>query len=119
MAADLGFVPHTPQRQPHELAAQRAGDALAKRGLAHARWSGKAQDRPTAVRLEAADRQVVENPLLDFVEVVMVLVEDVLGPLQVVVVLGRDPPGQLAQPLEVGPYDAVLRRGGRNTAEAV
>ena len=37
MAADLGLIAHAAQRHAHELAVGRARDALAERGLAHAR----------------------------------------------------------------------------------
>ena len=51
MAADLGFVVHAAQARPHELAPDRARDALAERRLADAGRADEAQDRAAALRL--------------------------------------------------------------------
>ena len=44
--ADLRFVPHAAQRDPHELPVHRSRDRLPERGLADARRADEAQDRP-------------------------------------------------------------------------
>ena len=80
VAANLGLVAHAAERQANELAPERPGDALAKRGLADTRWTGEAEDRAAAVVLQAAHGQVVENAVLDLLEVVVVLVQNPLGP---------------------------------------
>ena len=45
MAANLSFVAHAAQRQPHELAPRGLGDRHAQRSFAHARRSDETQDR--------------------------------------------------------------------------
>ena len=45
MAADLGLVAHAAERDAHELAAERARDRAAERGLAGAGRADEAQDR--------------------------------------------------------------------------
>ena len=45
VAADLGLVAHAAERDAHELAPERAGDALAERSLADAGRADEAQDR--------------------------------------------------------------------------
>ena len=57
MAADLGFVAHAADREPHELAAHRARDRLSERRLADAGRSDEAQDRSGQLLLELADGQ--------------------------------------------------------------
>ena len=69
------------------------------------------------VRVQRADGQVLEDPVLDLLEVVVVGVEDLAGVLDVEVVVGLLRPRQLDQPLEVGADDAVLGGGGRQPLE--
>ena len=66
---------------------------------------------------ELADREVLEDPLLDLLEVVVVGVEDLAGVGDVEVVLGPRAPRQLDEPLEVGADDAVLGGRGRQALE--
>ncbi len=110
MAADLGLVVHAPQADPHELAAQGLGDALAQRSLAGARRARQAEDRAFHVFFQLAHGQVFEDPLLDLLEIVMVGVEDLAGPPQVEPVAAGLAPGENRQPVEIGPDDRVLGR---------
>ena len=111
VAADLGLVADAADRDPLELAAQRLGDRAAEAGLADPGRADEAEDRAGRVGVELAHRQVLEDPVLDLLEVVVVGVEDLAGVGDVEVVLGLLRPGQLDQPLEVGADDAVLGRG--------
>ena len=79
VAADLGLVAHAAEAQAVELAAERRGDGLAEAGLADARRADEAQDRALDVGLHLAHRQVLEDAVLDLLEVVVVVVEDLLG----------------------------------------
>ena len=89
VAADLGLVADAADREPLELAAERAGDRLPERGLADAGRADEAEDRTGEVVLQLRDGEVLDDPLLDLLEVVVVLVEDRPGALEVEVVLGR------------------------------
>ncbi len=108
MAADLGLVPHTAQRCAHELAPQGAGDAAAGGGLTHAGRANEAEDRPLLVGLEPPHGQVLQDAFFDLLQAVVVLVEDRPRPGQVEVVLGGLVPGQIDEPLQVGPGHRVL-----------
>ena len=111
VAADLGLVADAADRDPLELAAERAGDRAAEAGLADPGRADEAEDRAGRVRVQLAHREVLEDPVLDLLEVVVVGVEDLAGVADVEVVLGLDRPRQLDEPLEIGADDAVL--GGR------
>ncbi len=115
MAADLRFVVHAAQRDADELASERPGDGLAERGFAHARRPDKAEDRTLHTRLKLLHGQVVEDPLLDLFEVVVILVEDRLA-LDEVDVLGARGlgPRQRGHPFQIGPRHHVLGRGRRH-----
>src|SRR5205823_14803092 len=119
VATDLGFIVDAAEAHPDELAAHRPGDALAERGLADAGRSDEGEDRAADLVSEGANREVLEDPLLDLLQAVMVLVEDPGGFLDVELVVRRDVPGQTNQPVDIGPDDADLRRGGRDPAHPV
>ena len=75
--ADLGLVADAADRDADELAAERPRDRLAERRLADAGRADEAEDRPREVALlQLRDREVLDDPLLDLVEVEVVLVED-------------------------------------------
>ncbi len=79
MAANFRFIVHATEREPHELAAQRARNRLAQRSLAHARRPDEAQNRPLHVRLQPTNREIVENAVFDFLQIVVIRVENFLG----------------------------------------
>ena len=117
VAADLGLVADAADGDPLELAAEGAGDRFAEAGLADPGGPDEAEDRPRRVRVQFADREVLEDPVLHLLEVVVVGVEDLARVGDVEVVLGLVRPGQLDQPLEVGADDAVLGRRRRQFLE--
>ncbi|MCA9682910.1 MAG: PAS domain-containing protein, partial [Myxococcales bacterium] len=108
VAADLGLVTDAAEADADEAATDGPGHALAQRGLADAGRARQAQDRPLLRGVELEHGHVLEDPLLDLLEVVVVLVEDVADRADLELVLGGDRPGQIDQPLEVGPRDRVL-----------
>ena len=108
MAADLGLVVDPAEAHPDELPAHRLGDALAERGLADAGRSDEGEDRAADLVGQGPDREVLEDPLLDLLEAVVVLVEDLGGYLDIELVVGRDVPRQADEPVDVRPDDADL-----------
>jgi hypothetical protein len=91
--------------------AERPRDRPAERGLADARRADEAQDRAARVGLELAHREELEDAVLDLLDVVVILVQDLPGMVEIEVVLGGLVPGQRRDPLQVAADDAVL--GGR------
>ena len=119
VAADLGLVTYAADRDADELAPERAGDRLAERGLAHSRRADEAEDRAGEVLLQLRHGELLDDPLLHLLEVVVVLVEDGARVLEVEVVLGRLVPRKREDPLEIPADDAVLGCGGRKLGEPV
>ena len=76
MAADLRLVTDAADADPLEPPAERAGDRPAERGLADPGRADEAQDRAPGVGLQRAHREELEDPFLDLLDVVVVLVED-------------------------------------------
>jgi hypothetical protein len=95
VAADLGFVAHTAKRHAHELAVRRPGDGFAQRGLADPGWAHQAQYRTLDLAHALLHREVLENALLDFLEAVVVGVENSLAFLRSCLTLLRLDQGTL------------------------
>jgi len=119
MSADLRLVAHAPQGDAMELPSHGRGDGPSERGLAHAGRPHEAEDGPLDVGLHLAHGQVLEDPLLDLLEVVVIVVQDFLGPLDVDLGLRPLVPGQGHEPVQVGaghgctrPPPATSWRGG-------
>src|SRR5581483_12416613 len=101
VAPDLRLVADAADGDAGELAAERPRDRLAKRCLAHAGRADEAEDRAADVALELGDGEVLDDPVLDLLEVEVVLVEDAPGLLQVERVLRDRAPAQRQDPVEV------------------
>ena len=107
VAADLRFVTHAAERQPHELAVHRARDRLGERGLADSGRARERQDRRLRLLDQRADREELQDAVLDLLEPVVVLVEDGFGALEVAALFRLLVPRHRDQPVEV-----VARDGG-------
>src|SRR5690606_11896981 len=131
VAADVGLVARAAKTYADVLAAQRLGDGLRDARLANAGRADEEQDGP-AVDLEGVDLavlrplalqlahgQVLEHAVLDLLEAVVVLVEDLLGVLELEAVLGADVPWQLDDRREVRADHRGFRRVWVHAGQAV
>ena len=103
MAADFGLVPHAAQADADELAAQRAGDGFAQRGFPDARGADEAEDRALHFLFQFAHGEIFEDPFLHLFQVVVVLVQDLRGSLEVEIILRFLVPRQFHHPFQIGP----------------
>ena len=119
VAADLGLVPDAAERDPGELAAHRAGDRLAQRGLAdsgrpaegqHRTAAAAADELQAAVGPPLAHGQVLDDPVLDVIQARVVGVQHRPRAGDVVGVLGALVPRHLQERVQPGPDPAGLRR---------
>ena len=117
MAADFRLVVHAAEADADEFAVHGARDRLAERGLADAGRSDEAQDRRLALRRELAHGEIFDDPPLDLVEVVVVLVEDAPRFGDVDRLLLGQRPGQFDQPIEIGAHHAVFAGGFRHALQ--
>ena len=117
MAADFGLVVHAAEADAHEFAVHGARDRLAERGLADAGRADEAQDRRLALRRELAHGEIFDDPPLDLVETVVVLVEDAPRLGDVDRRLLGQLPRQLDQPIEIGAHHAVFAGGFRHALQ--
>ena len=118
VAADLGLVAHAAERGARELAAEGARDRAAERRLADARRAHEAEDRCLRLRRELAHREVLEDPVLHLLEVVVVVVEDLPRVRELELVRRLLRPREIRDPLEVGAEQVAVGRVLRERAEA-
>jgi hypothetical protein len=77
------------------------GDRARQRGLADTRGSDQAQDRSARARHQRLDGEVLEDPLLDLLQTVVLGLQDLLGLVDVVAIVGLVVPRQRDHPVEV------------------
>ena len=82
---------------------------LREAGLADAGRPDEAEDRALELLGQRLHREVLEDALLDLLQAVVVLVEDLLGLVDVVALLGLVVPGQRQDPVDVVAHDGRLR----------
>ena len=119
VAADLGLVVHAAHGDARELAAQGARDGAAERRLAHAGRPDEAQDRALEDGLQLQHGQVIEDALLHLLQIVVVLVQNLGGALDVDLGAARRRSRAGGHPLQIGAGDAVFGRGRRHAGEPV
>src|SRR5690606_24046974 len=79
MTTDLSFVTHTTQRHPNEFSVGGAGDGLPKRRFSYARRPDQTQNRRFKFVDALLHRQVLDNAFLDFLEPIMISIQNFLG----------------------------------------
>ncbi len=84
-----------------------------------ARRAAEEEDGTAAVLLELSDGEELDDAALDLVEIIVILVQDALGFLDVDGVPGRLGPGEVGEPLDVVAGDGMLGGGGGDALEAV
>ena len=117
VTADLRLIVHAAQRKANEFASGRLGDRPAKRGLADAGRADQAQNRPGQLVGALLDREVFDDPLLDLVETVMIIVENLLGKFEVLLDPGALGPRDRKEPVEVIAHHSGFRRHQRHLPE--
>src|SRR6266481_2457730 len=109
VAADFRFIMHAAKTDADERPIHRACDRLAQRSLADAGGPDEAEDRRLALRRQFSHRQIFDDPALDLLQTVMILVQDAARLRDVDGLFRRQTPWQLDQPIEIAAYHAGLR----------
>ena len=117
MAANLGLVAHAAQRHAHELAARRLGNRHAQRGLADARRPDEAENRALRILHQLPHGEKFKNAFLDFLQAVVVRVQDLLRVLDGANLLRSLLPRHCQQPVEIVARDGRLGRHRRHRLE--
>ena len=114
VAADFRLVVNAAETDPHERPSHRARDRLSQRGLADPGRTDETKDRRLAFRRELANRKIFDDPALDLLQTIMVLVENApcLGDIDRL--FFRQAPGQFGQPVEIAADHAGFGRAFRH-----
>src|ERR1700737_1845117 len=105
MTAQFGFIANATETQALKVATHSAGNRTAQGSLAHARWSDETKNRALGVGTQFDDRQEFQNPLFNVLNVVVILVQDFLGFVQIKSIFGRFLPRQFQDEVEIGAND--------------
>ncbi len=100
---------HAAQADADERAIHCARDRLAQRGLADAGWSNEAEDRRLALRRQFSHGKIFDDPALDLLQAVVILIEDAPCLRDIDGFFSRQTPWQLDQPIEIAADHAGLR----------
>src|SRR4029077_20342027 len=95
------FIAHSTEADPHKLATQRVGDRLTQTGFAYAGRPEKTEDRVVALRIEFSLREIFDESLLNFFQIVVIAIKDLLRLLEVEIVLAEFVPGQIGNDFDV------------------
>ena len=109
MAAHLSLITDTAQRHANEVASGGLGDGFAQRGLADTRRPDKAQDGAAHLGRAGLHREVLDNPLLDLVQAIMIGFQHLFGGHHVVVDLAALFPRDRQHPVQVVAHHGRFR----------
>ena len=114
VAANFGFVAHAAERHADELAAGGLGDRHAQRSLADARRSDETEDRALGIFHQLAHGEKFKNAFLDFLQAIVIFVENFFGAGNIPDFLGALLPRHGQQPVEIVARNRGLGRHGRH-----
>ena len=109
MAADVGLVPDTAQRNAAELPVQRLGNGQGDGGLTHARGACQTDDLPLPLRIHLPDGNGLQNPLLHLFQTEVIPVQHLPGRVHIQTLLRICTPGQFQTHVQIVPDHRSLR----------
>src|SRR5438093_13406876 len=101
MTTDFRLVAHTAETDPHKFAAQRVGNRLAETGFAYAGRPEKTEDRAVSLRIEFSYREIFDEPLFNFFQIVVIAIKDLLRLIEIEIVVAQFVPWQVGNDFDV------------------
>ncbi|EAU45983.1 hypothetical protein R2601_26956 [Salipiger bermudensis HTCC2601] len=117
VTADLGLVAHATQRDADELAPGGLGHRLAERGLTDTRRADETEDRALELLAARLHREILDDAFLDLLEAVVIVIEHVLRPAQILLHARLGAPRDRQHPVEIVAHHGGLGRHGRHVAQ--
>ena len=108
VTSDLSLIPHAAKGDPHILPSERLRDALADTRLARSGRADEQKDRTGLLLVQAHDRKLLDDPVLDLLEAVMILIQDLMGLLKIDLLKLRLLPVKRSHKVKVVIQQAVL-----------
>src|SRR6266446_74727 len=119
MAANFSLIAHAAERDADELASGGVADGHGQRDFADARRSDEAKDGAFGIFYELAYGKEFEDALFDFIEAVMLVVENFFGGFDVTDFFGTLLPGYGEQPIEIVAAHGGFGGHGRHQFQAL
>src|SRR5262249_49949010 len=107
----LRFVTNPAQTHPHKLSSERIGHGLTQACFPHARRTQQTENRSLTEWVEFAYREIFNQPALHFGQVIMIAIENLLGFVEVKIVLAEFRPGHLCNRLDITDNHRILGAG--------
>src|SRR3981081_2975925 len=117
MTANFRLVANATETDPREFAAQRIGDRLTETGFADSGRPEETHDWAVTFRVEFADGEILDQPLLYLFQIVMIAIEDLLRLIEIEVVFAEFRPGKIGDRLDIADDHGILRAGRGNKIE--
>ena len=108
MSPDLCFIPDTSQTDPDIFSSQSLGDTLADTGFSGAGSSYKEQDRTGLFFVQGHYCKLLDDPLFDFLQSIVVFIQDGLSFFQVNRRHFRSLPGKAGDKIQIIIEQAVF-----------
>ncbi len=109
VSPDLRLVTHAAQTDPDIFFVQCLRDRFGDGRLARSRRSHQTHDRHLALAGQASDRQILDDAFLHLLQSVMIPLEDLLRPVDVVVILRSPVPRKFQKRLYIPALHRALR----------
>src|SRR5215475_313057 len=101
MTANLSFIAHSAETDPHKFPAQRVRNRLTQTRFAYARWPEKTEDCAVSLRIQFPHGQIFDQPPLNFFQIVVIAIKDLLRLIEIEIVLTQFVPWQIGNNLDV------------------
>src|SRR5215471_9360086 len=101
MTANLSFITHSAETDPHKFAAQGIGDRLTQTGFAYAGRPEKTEDRAVPLWIEFSYRKIFDESFLNFFQIVVIAIKDLLCLFEIEVVLAQLIPRQVGNDFDI------------------
>src|SRR5215831_9878947 len=101
MTANLRFISHSTETDPHKLATERIGDRLTQAGFAYAGRPEKTENRAVSLRIEFPHCQIFDQPPLNFFQIVVIAIKHLLRLIEIEIVITQFVPWQIGNNLDV------------------
>src|SRR6266480_1451608 len=115
--ANLRFVTNPAQTHPHKLSPERVGHGLTQARFPDAWRTQQTENWSLTKWVEFADREIFNQPAFHFGQVIMIAIENLLGFVEVEIVLAQFRPGQLCDRLDITDNHRILGAGWRDNIE--
>src|SRR6516165_1029385 len=101
MTANLSFISHSPEADPHKLATKGVSDRLSQTRFAYAGWPEKTENRAVSLRIQVPHGQIFDQPPLNFFQIVVIAIKHLLRLIEIEIVVTQFVPWQIGNNLDV------------------